>query len=225
MSTKPHCIGFIMDGNRRWAKTAGLPTLEGHRRGHEVFVECVRFLRDEQIEHGVFYAFSTENWQRTKDEVAYLMNLFAEVLGELQSGVEEERVRVRIIGNRSDFSTELQQQMTELETKSAQYEGTTIWIALSYGGRREIVEGVNQAIALGQNVTEESFKNLLWSADLPDPDIIVRTSGEQRLSNFLTWGSVYSELLFLDKHWPALTNDDFKEILQVYESRERRRGK
>lgn len=214
-----------MDGNRRWARNEGLPTLEGHQKGHEVFIECVRFLRDEQIPHGVFYAFSTENWHRTKEEVEYLMNLFKTVLDQIKSGVEEEKVRVRIIGDRSAFSEELQTSMVELEAKSEQYSDTTIWIALSYGGRKEIIEAVNRAVALGKTVDENSFKELLWTAELPDPDMIVRTSGEQRLSNFITWGSVYSELLFVDKHWPALTKADFIAILNEYAARDRRKGK
>jgi undecaprenyl diphosphate synthase len=223
-TTKPTCIGFIMDGNRRWAKDQGLPTLEGHKRGHEVFIEYVRFLRDEGIAHGVFYAFSTENWKRSKEEVDYLMGLFSAVLENLAKTLDEEGVRIRIVGRREDFSPELQTQMNELEEKSRAYTGTTIWIALSYGGRAEIVEAVNLAIAKGEPVDEVSFARLLWTAELPDPDIIMRTSGEQRLSNFLMWKSAYSELYFIDKHWPALSKTDFMDILSEYAKRERRQG-
>ncbi len=214
-----------MDGNRRWAKEKNLPTLEGHRKGHEVFLDCVRFVRDQHIPHAVFYAFSTENWNRSEEEVAYLMQLFAQVIENIKKGVDEERVRVRIVGNRSDFSEELQTAMTELEEDSAKYTETTIWLALSYGGRAEIITAVNQAVENGTKVTETDFQKLLWTADMPDPDMIVRTSGEQRLSNFLPWNSVYSEFLFLDKHWPALTKSDFDGILNEYESRDRRKGK
>lgn len=214
-----------MDGNRRFAKEQGLETMEGHKRGREVFKECVRFVRDENIPHAVFYAFSTENWQRTTEEVDYLMNLFTSVLKQLLQEVEEEKVRIRIIGQRQDFSEEIQELMNEVEVKSSEYKNTTIWMALSYGGRSEIIDAVNQAVKNGGEVTEKSFKELLWTAEMPDPDMIVRTSGEKRLSNFLPWGSSYSEFLFLEKHWPALTKDDFKDILHEYESRERRRGK
>lgn len=222
--TDIQCLGFIMDGNRRWAKEQGLSTLEGHKRGHEVFAEYVRLVRDAGIPHAVFYAFSTENWSRSKEEVEYLMELFKTVLTNLLQGVTEQKVRVRIVGRWEDFSPELQTLMRDVEEGSKEYEETTIWIALSYGGRAEIVAAVNEAVCKGKEVTEAEFETLLWTADMPDPDIIVRTSGEHRLSNFMTWRSVYSELLFLDKHWPALTKDDFDGILREYETRERRRG-
>jgi undecaprenyl diphosphate synthase len=223
-NTRINCLGFIMDGNRRWAKERGLETLQGHSKGHEVFSNCVRWVRDEKIPHAVFYAFSTENWKRTQTEVDYLMQLFGQVLRQVLEKVEEEKVRVRILGRRSDFPLELQSLMKEVETKSLVYSETTVWIALSYGGRAEIVEAVNMAVANGVAVTEESFETLLQTAEMPDPDMIVRTSGEYRLSNFLTWKSVYSELFFIEKHWPALTKSDFQDILTEYESRERRKG-
>lgn len=224
----PQCLGFIMDGNRRWAKECGLETMKGHSRGHKVMKSCVEWIRDEKIPHAVFYAFSTENWKRKKEEVEYLMKLFHKVLRQLLEDNEKEKddkkVRIKIIGRKDDFSHELQELMTEVEEKSEKYTGTTIWIALSYGGRAEIVEAVNKAVKKGEVVTEEDFEKLLWTAEMPDPDMIIRTSGEQRLSNFLTWRSVYSEFYFIDKHWPALTKDDFIDILREYESRERRQG-
>lgn len=221
---KPQCLGFIMDGNRRWAKEQGLPTLEGHQKGHDVFFDVVRFVREEGIAYAIFYAFSTENWNRSKSEVEYLMSLFSSVLNKLEEELDKEKVVVRFIGRRKDFSLEIQEKMSELEEKSLRYSDTTIWIALSYGGRAEIVEAVNKAVHNGEKVTEESFAKLLHTAEMPDPDMIVRTSGEQRLSNFLPWQSVYSEFYFIEKHWPALTKDDFKDILSEYEKRERRKG-
>lgn len=223
-SKKPACLGFIMDGNRRWAKEQNLPTLEGHRRGLEVFLDVVRFVRDEHIPHAVFYAFSTENWKRTEVEVVYLMTLFGELLTRMTEQLTEEGVRVRIVGRREDFSEDLQTRMNELEEKSSPYTKTTIWIALSYGGRAEIVSAVNAAIEKGESVTEQTFEQLLWTADMPDPDMIIRTSGEERLSNFLTWQSAYSEFYFIQKHWPALTKSDFDDILAEYAKRERRHG-
>jgi undecaprenyl diphosphate synthase len=223
-NTMPTCLGFIMDGNRRWAKEQHLPTLEGHQRGLEVFLDVVRFVRDEQIPHAVFYAFSTENWKRSSDEVIYLMALFSQLLKTLSEQLTEEGVRIRIIGQRQDFSVELQAQMDELEKASAQYEGTTVWIALSYGGRAEIIAAVNAAIQGGQSVDETAFESLLWTAEMPDPDMIIRTSGEQRLSNFLAWKAAYSEFYFIKKHWPALTKADLQDILMEYAKRERRRG-
>lgn len=222
--TRPTCLGFIMDGNRRWAKEQKLSTLDGHQKGLDVFMEAVRFVRDEHIPHGVFYAFSTENWKRTEAEVSYLLSLFSGLLTRLSGGLEEEGVRVRFIGRQEDFSPELQQQMVDLEEKTSHYTATTVWIALSYGGRAEIIEAVNAAIKKGVEVDEGSFENLLWTAELPEPDMIVRTGGEERLSNFLTWKSVYSEFYFIEKQWPALTKDDFKDILLQYEKRQRRHG-
>lgn len=225
---KIQCLGFIMDGNRRWAKERGLETFEGHSRGNEVTQKCVEWVKNEGIPHVVFYAFSTENWKRKKEEVDYLMQLFhkglKELLEENEKLAEDKKVRIRIIGKKEDFSSELQDIIKEVEEKSSPYTDTTVWIALSYGGRPEIIEAVNKAIEKGEKVSEDDFEKLFWTAEMPDPDMIVRTSGEQRLSNFLTWKSVYSELYFIDKHWPALTKDDFIDILKEYESRERRRG-
>jgi undecaprenyl diphosphate synthase len=224
VQTNMQCLGFIMDGNRRWARAQGLPTFEGHKQGHDVFVDMMRYVRDAHIPHAVFYAFSTENWQRTKEEVGYLMRLLEAAMQKVLDGVDEEKVRVRVIGRRGDLPQSLQKLIVEVEEKSAEYSDTTIWVALSYGGRSEIVEAVNHAIEKGGPVTEESFEAVLWTAEMPDPDMIVRTSGEQRLSNFVTWKSVYSELYFIDKHWPALTKADFDDILHEYEQRERRKG-
>jgi undecaprenyl diphosphate synthase len=222
--TNIQCLGFIMDGNRRWAKELGLPTFEGHQKGAEVMRDSVRWVKEAGIPHVVYYAFSTENWKRSKEEVSWLMKLFSEML---EKQFKEKNIRIRIVGRRKDFDTDLQKQMNELEKYSEKNENieTTVWIALSYGGRAEIIEATNRAIRNGKEVTEETFAQLLWTADMPDPDIIVRTGGEKRLSNFMTWRSVYSELLFIDTYWPALTKVEFNGILKEYESRERRGGK
>jgi undecaprenyl diphosphate synthase len=225
--TTPTCLGFIMDGNRRLARAENEPTYTGHQKGLAVLLSAVRFLRDHKIPHGVFYAFSTENWKRSKTEVGYLLKLFERAFAELETLLQTEApVKIRFIGRREDFSYDLQAVMDRIEANNELYPDarTTIWLALSYGGRQEILTAVNQAIQRGAPVTEESFTSFLWTADLPDPDMIVRTSGEQRLSNFLTWGSTYSELYFIDKHWPALTTADFEDILAEYAKRERRLG-
>ena len=224
--TNIKCLGFIMDGNRRWAKEQDQPTFVGHKQGGIVMKESLEWVKEAEISDVVYYAFSTENWQRSKEEVDYLMELFTEWLVELETNQKPGEVRFRIAGQKSDFSPALQKQMGELEARS-NVPGVklTVWVALSYGGRAEIIDAVNKAIKSGKEVEEDSFNSLLWTADMPDPDLIVRTGGEERLSNFMTWKSVYSELLFLDKYWPALTKDDFKDILHEYESRERRKGK
>lgn len=227
-TTTIHSIGFIMDGNRRWAKAHALPTLIGHKQGGEVFVKTMEWVRDAGIPHAVYYAFSTENWNRSEEEVSYLMNLFREWLVKIENKLKDDdrSFRVRVIGRREDFSTEIQAQIEEIENLNSTVTApvTNIWVALSYGGRAEIITAVNRAIEQGETVTEKTFEQLLWTAELPDPDLIVRTGGEKRLSNFLTWRSVYSELLFIDTYWPALTKDDFIGILKEYESRERRKG-
>tara|TARA_B100000508_G_scaffold115625_1_gene94762 strand:- start:607 stop:1263 length:657 start_codon:yes stop_codon:yes gene_type:complete len=218
-----------MDGNRRWAKDQGRPTLEGHRKGAETFTEIARAIRDAHTPHAVFYAFSTENWHRSEEEVAYLMDLFEEFLDRADKELkdnDEKKVHIKVVGRTDDFPAHLQKRIAELEEKDAEIEAdTTIWVALSYGGRAEIVAAVNHAITKGEAVDEESFNNLLWSGDMPDPDIIIRTSGEQRLSNFMTWKSVYSELFFTDTKWPAFTKEELYSILDSYNERQRRKGK
>jgi len=231
-SLLPQCLGFIMDGNRRWATDQGMPSYKGHKQGSEVMRDCVTWVQDAGISHAVFYAFSTENWQRSEEEVSYLMDLFREWLQQIDDQINDkgiadhERIKVRVVGRRADFASDIVEKINELEAKSLEYTEatTTIWIALSYGGRAEIVEAVNVAIRARQPVDEQSFGDLLQTAELPDPDMIVRTSGEKRLSNFMTWKSVYSELYFIDKHWPALTCADFDDILEEYGRRNRRKG-
>lgn len=215
-----------MDGNRRWATEQGLPTFAGHSAGYDNFFTIARAVRELGIKHAIFYAFSTENWHRTKEEVGYLLGLFEKLLSEYTLRLKEEQVQVRIVGQRNDFTPQLQQQMNELERDSERYkENGTIWIALSYGGRTEIVSAVNTAIARGVPIDEGSFSELLSTAGMPDPDIVIRTSGEQRLSNFLPWQSVYSELFFTTTYWPAFTKDEFTRIVAQYADRQRRRGK
>lgn len=231
---KPTCLGFIMDGNRRWAREQGLETYEGHRKGMDVFKDSVEWMRNHGIRHAVYYAFSTENWKRSDAEVGYLMAIFRELLKDIHDRMDgnrdddnkEKPINVRVIGRKEDFDQDIQDEIDRIEKKNEEYPNpvTTIWVALSYGGRAELVDAVNRAVKAGESVTEESFEALLWTANMPDPDMIVRTSGEQRLSNFVTWRSVYSELHFIDKHWPALTEEDFLDILKEYESRQRRHG-
>lgn len=221
----PHCVGFIMDGNRRWANEQQLSSLDGHVAGKDVFRETVGWVREQHIPHAVYFAFSTENWRRSEAEVESLLELFMVMLTTMLSEVHENKVRVRVIGERQSFSIELQKRIAELETVSEEYEGLTIWIALSYGGRAEILAATNAAIAAGQAVDEATFVQYMWSADMPDPDLIIRTGGEQRLSNFLPWQSVYTELIFTDTYWPAFTKAEFMRMLHIYEQRQRRQGR
>lgn len=222
----PRCIGFIMDGNRRWAKQQGKESLVGHDAGKEVFARSVGWLRDFGIEHGVYYGFSTENWHRSPEEVAALESLFNAFITERLATVHEDKVRVRFLGRRSDWSEHLQENMQTLEKSSGVYDSPTIWVALSYGGRAEILDAVNRAVEKGTHIPDEqSFTALLDTANLPEPDLVIRTGGEQRLSNFLTWHTVYSELYFTETYWPAFTKDELDRILTWYGARERRRGR
>jgi undecaprenyl diphosphate synthase len=222
---KLQCVGFIMDGNRRWAKERGLETLAGHQAGEAIFKASVEWIKNAQIPHAVFYAFSTENWLREKTEVSYLMQLFTAFIKKMIIDIHEQKVRVKVIGTRTDFSGELQSLISELEHTSARYTDTTIWVALSYGGRAEIVAACNTAIERGVPVDESSFADLLYTIGMPDPDLIIRTGGDLRTSNFLPWQSVYSELFFTDTYWPAFTKDEFTRIVSQYADRKRRRGK
>lgn len=225
---KIQCIGFIMDGNRRWAKKKSLHLLEGHIRGAEVFKRTARWLRDHKIPHGVFYAFSTENWHRAEHEISYLMALFEEQLDKLTQELnddEETKVKIRFIGNRTQFTPTLRKKMDDVEESSSVYTGTTVWIAVSYSGRGEITRAVNKAVENGKSVDENTFGALFESAEMPDPDIIVRTGGQQRLSNFLPWQSVYSELIFLDVYWPDLTGEHLEGVIHEYDRRVRNFGK
>lgn len=220
----PRCIGFILDGNRRWAKERGLPTLQGHQRGFEVLKDAVRWVKARQIPHMVVYAFSTENWGRSPEEVAYLMDLFRTMIQDSARELSEQGVRVRFVGQRERFAKDIQEGMASVEADSAVHTACTLWICLSYGGHAEIVHAATQAAQTG-TITEESLAAHLWTAGMPDPDIIVRTSGEHRLSGFLTWQSIYSELFFIKPHWPDFSEALLDEVLNEYAERERRHGK
>jgi undecaprenyl diphosphate synthase len=224
-NTTPECVGFIMDGNRRWAKQHGLGTQEGHARGFDTLKKVIATVYDAHIKHLVCYAFSTENWSREPNEVNYLMELFSGALREAPHKLVGERnVHIRFIGERTRFSAEFQEAMGRVEKETEAYEQLTVWIALSYGGRAEIVHAVQSAIEHGEKIDENSFKKFLWTADMPDPDLIIRTGGEKRLSNFLLWQSAYSELFFTKTFWPDFGEAEFQSILEEYGTRKRRRG-
>ena len=212
-----------MDGNRRWAKARGLPKLEGHRTGADKLKDIVRFVREHGIKHLAVYAFSTENWSREPAEVAYLMELFRESIKKEMKELGKECVRTRFVGQRERFSEDLQQAMNDVEKETAKNDAITLWVCLSYGGRAEVIAAANAAAESG-NVTEETLAKNLWTAEMPDPDIVIRTGGEKRLSGFLTWQSVYSELFFTDTLWPDFDKKEFETILAEYRSRKRNFG-
>ena len=218
----PQSIGIILDGNRRWAKENNLPSLEGHRKGVEKLKETARWVRDRGIKHLAVYAFSTENWNRSDEEVKYLMNLFRTVVEEFFGELAKENIRVRFAGEREKFDKGIREAMERVEKASEKNDGLTLWVCFSYGGRAEIVRAANAA---GGEVTEESLNRSLWTAGMPDPDIIIRTGGEKRLSGFLTWQSIYSELFFIDEYWPDFSEKILDSILSEFSTRTRRMGK
>lgn len=222
----PTSIGIIMDGNRRFAKAKGLPTLEGHRAGYEKMREVIGWCKDSGVRNLVVYAFSTENWNRAEEEVSYLMDLFRMVIETIVEEARKDNTRVIFLGERTRLPQDILSRMKWAEEETASFSTFTLGIALSYGGRAEIIDAIHripkESLA---TLSEKDFSELLWTKDIPDPDLIIRTSGEERLSNFLPWQSVYSELFFIDSMWPDFTREEFERILKEYEARERRRGK
>jgi undecaprenyl diphosphate synthase len=223
-ASRVDCVGIIMDGNRRWAKERGLPKLEGHRAGVETLKRVARFVRDKGIPHLVVFAFSTENWSREQGEVSYLMDLLRKFAQEEVRELGKENIRVRFVGERERFAADVRASMDAIEKETAHNSTLTLWLCVSYGGRAEIVAAASAAAKNGV-ITEETLTQNLWTLGMPDPDIIIRTSGEQRLSGFLTWESVYSELFFTGTKWPDFAEAEFDSILAEFASRERRRGK
>src|SRR3989344_1556117 len=227
-SNIPVTIGAILDGNRRWAVLRGLPKVEGHRAGYEKLKELCRWAFEAGIANVLVYAFSTENWRREEWEVSYLMKLLQWVLEKEIDEFHREGISVRIIGDRSRFSENTRALMAAAEEKTKANTKGTVGILLSYGGRAEIVAAASEIMRRGvaaDSITEELFSECLWTAGIPDPDLVIRTGGEKRLSGFLTWQSVYSELFFTDTLWPDFTEKEFDTILAEFASRERRRGK
>ena len=222
----PKSIGIILDGNRRYARQRGLPTLEGHRRGFEALKVIAKHASQIGLKHMAVYAFSTENWNRSEDEVSYLMDLFREVLQSTTSELEKESIRIKIVGQKDRFAQDIQELIKQAEDNTRENTAMTLWIALSYGGRAEITQAAQSAVATKKPISSESdFKHFLWSADLPDLDIVIRTGGERRLSNFFLWHSAYAELFFLDKYWPEFEPEDLDAVLREYAQRDRRMGK
>ena len=219
------CIGIILDGNRRWAKEKGLPTLEGHRRGFELLKDAARWVRDRGIPPLAVFAFSTENWNRTEEEVSYLMDIFRDAIRDSAEELGKEGIRVRFIGERERFPDDIKKGIAQAEEETKGNTKMTLWICLSYGARAEIVAAAQAASAHDGLLTEELLRQHFWSADMPDPDIIIRTGGARRLSNFLLWQAAYSELFFVDPYWPDFSQKILDEVLDEYTERERRMGK
>ena len=229
--TTPEHVAIIMDGNGRWAKARGLPRVAGHRAGVEALRKTVRAAADSGVAWLTVYAFSSENWSRPKSEVSDLMGLLKLFIRRDLAELHQSGVRVRVIGEREGLAADITGLLEEAETLTAANRALNLVIAFNYGGRDEIVRAarsIAEAAARGDlksdAITAEVFAGFLDTAGIPDPDLVIRTSGEQRMSNFLPWQSAYSELVFLSCYWPDFTQEHFSEALRQYAARERRFG-
>lgn len=222
----PRHVAIVMDGNGRWAKARKKPRLLGHQRGVESVRAAIKAAAKNGIEHLSLFAFSSENWSRPEDEVKGLMKLFLVCLRKEIRALHEANVRVRLIGDLSAFSDELQKQIAETQELTKSNTGLTVNICVNYGGRWEILEAAKKVRGLREeDLREETFGSLLPLGDAGDVDLFIRTSGEQRISNFLLWQLAYAELYFTDILWPDFTEEEFSKALAWYANRERRFGK
>ena len=223
----PRHVGFIVDGNRRWAKQHGLPAYEGHLAGYNSLKDVLLETLRRGVKYASAYVFSTENWKRSEEEVGHLMKLFVKMLEADVSIFLDNNIKLRVIGSRDDLSDALIKVIDDAEEKTRNLTGGELLLCLNYGGYLEIADAVKKVIQSGisaEDVTPELIAQNLYAPEVPPCDLIVRTSGEQRLSNFMLWRAAYSELMFIDKHWPDMTTDDVAAILDEYARRNRRFG-
>ncbi len=227
----PTHIGIIMDGNRRWAKSKGLPVSMGHKEGAKTLEKIVRYANKIGIKYLTVYAFSTENWKRAEEEVSALMFLLQSYIEDYSKRADSENIKVQFLGDISAFTPKMQKGINNCIERTKNNTGITFNIALNYGGRAEIIKAVKEIaqevkeekIEI-ENINEQLISSKLYTANQPDPDLIIRTSGEMRLSGFLTWQSVYSEILILKKYWPEFNEKDLDEAVEEYQKRTRKFG-
>lgn len=224
MGRLPRHIAIIMDGNGRWAKKRGLPRTAGHKVGAEVFRDIATYCQELGIEYLTIYAFSTENWKRPREEVDVLMSLLEQYLQEAIDTMERDHIRLRVLGDVAGLSPQLQRMIDETNAISTHYQGFQANICLNYGGRAEILRAARLCAKAGEEWTEENFSKYLWSAGIPDPELIIRPSGELRLSNFLLWQCAYSEFYFCDTLWPDFKRKDLDLAIIDFQHRDRRFG-
>ena len=227
----PEHIGIIMDGNGRWAKKRNLPRSVGHREGAKTFRKITRYCSDIGIKYLTVYAFSTENWKRPEDEVSSLMKLFKSYLNEALEDFKDDSIVVKFMGDKSHFAEDLQKLMIENEESSKNRDGMVLNIAMNYGSRDEIVRAVKNIsndVKEGRvdvnSIDESLFSSYLYTAGQPDPDLIIRPSGEYRISNFMLWQAAYSEFVIMNKLWPDFEKSDLDEAINIYSQRNRRFG-
>ncbi|MDR2766480.1 MAG: di-trans,poly-cis-decaprenylcistransferase [Holosporaceae bacterium] len=230
MDSSPKHVAFILDGNRRWAAAHGMPVLFGHKSGYDVVKNVMVFLPKYCIRYATFYMFSTENWNRSQEEVNYLMDIFRDSFSDADGFLNEHNIRVRVIGDTLRLREDVREKAAYVENRTRNNVGLTAVIAVSYGGRDEITRGVRRVVRDAidgkisvSDLTEEMFSSYLDTAGIPHPDIIIRTS-ERRMSNFLVWQSAYSEIFFIDKLWPDFSENDLKSVVDEFLKRERRYG-
>ena len=227
----PQHIAIIMDGNGRWAKKRGLPRTAGHAAGAETFRRIATYCRSIGVKYLTVYAFSTENWKRSRDEVESIMALFEKYLHEAIDEMEQDHIRLKVLGDLSRISPELRALIERTAEISTHYDGFQANICINYGGRDEIVHAARRFAAQcaagerkPEELTEEAFGALLYSGGIPDPELIIRPSGEERISNFLLWQSAYSEYYFTDVLWPDFTERELDRAIAAYQKRDRRFG-
>lgn len=226
----PKHIGFIMDGNGRWAQKRGLPRTAGHTEGAQTFRKIARYCKDIGIKYITFYAFSTENWKRPKQEVDMIMKLFMQYLDEAENFAKD-KTRLIFLGDKSRLEPKMREKMVRLEKASENFDEMTLAVAINYGGRDDIVHSVRSVAEMLQNgdikvsdIDESLITSLLYTGTMPDVDLVIRPSGEQRISNFLIWQSAYAEFYFTDVLWPDFTPKELDKALEDYASRGRRFG-
>ena len=228
MSDIPQHVGFIVDGNRRWAKEHGLPKYEGHLAGYNALKDVLLETLSRGVKYASAYVFSTENWKRSEEEVGHLMGLLLKILEADVPVFVENQVRLRVIGSRDGLSEAILKAIDRAEETTKDLEKGELLLCLNYGGQLEIADAVKEIVRSGasaEDVTPELISQHIYAPEVPPCDIIVRTSGEQRLSNFMLWRSAYSELYFIDKNWPDMRTEDVDDILDEYARRNRRLGK
>lgn len=224
MTKIPNHLGIILDGNRRWAKERSLPVFEGHRKGLETVKKIINYCKEKGIKILTLFVFSTENWERGKEEVSYLMKMAKRAISSHLKHLHKSKIRVKVIGQREKLSKALQKEIAKIERITRDNTGMTVNFALSYGGRAEIVAAVKKIIKNKiplRKVSENTIKKNLWTSDV---DLIIRTGREQRISNFLIWQAAYSELYFYPKYWPDFSKQDLDKAIAEYGRRQRRFG-
>lgn len=222
----PRHLGIILDGNRRWAKEQGLKTLEGHQKGAEVFREIVYAAFDRGVDFISAYVFSTENWQRTQEEVSYLMGLVLKVIDKYLDEFHQKGVKILILGSKEGLDSKTIKALDQTVAKTAGNTKGTVALCFNYGGQQEIIDAIKSLPEAEKNsLTPVKFEQYLYSKEVPEVDLVLRTSGEQRTSGFMLWRATYAELMFVDKFWPDFSVQDLDEVLAEYKSRNRRFGK